>query len=34
MILEMADIRIRPSEQVAFHAAIRRGVEVAKSHVP
>jgi quinol monooxygenase YgiN len=27
MILEMADIRIRPGEQVAFDAAIRRGVE-------
>jgi hypothetical protein len=27
MILEMADIRIRPGEQAAFDAAIRRGVE-------
>ena len=27
MILEMADIRIRPGEQVAFDAAIRSGVE-------
>ena len=27
MILEMADIRIRAGEQVAFDAAIRRGVE-------
>ena len=27
MILEMADIRIRPGEHVAFDAAIRRGVE-------
>ena len=42
MILEMADIRIRPGQQVAFDAAIRSGVEtqiehftlVAKSHAP
>ncbi|MCX8114768.1 MAG: antibiotic biosynthesis monooxygenase [Burkholderiaceae bacterium] len=27
MILEVADIRIRPGEQSAFDAAIRRGVE-------
>ena len=27
MILEMADIRIRAGEQVAFDAGIRRGVE-------
>jgi heme-degrading monooxygenase HmoA len=27
MILEVADIRIRPGEQVAFEAAIRRGTE-------
>ena len=27
MILEMVDIRIRPGEEVAFDAAIRRGVE-------
>jgi hypothetical protein len=27
MILEMADIRIRPGSQAAFDAAIRRGVE-------
>ena len=27
MILEVADIRIRPGEQAAFDAAIRRGVE-------
>ena len=27
MILEMADIRIRPRQQVAFDAAIRCGVE-------
>ena len=27
MILEMADIRIRPGEQAAFDAAIQHGVE-------
>ena len=27
MILEVADIRIRPGEQAAFEAAVRQGVE-------
>ena len=27
MILEIADIRIRPGEQAAFDAAIRRGID-------
>ena len=34
MILEMADIRIRPGEQVAFDAAIRRGVETVIAKAP
>ena len=32
MILEMADIRIRPDEQAAFDTAIRRGVETVIAH--
>lgn len=31
MILEIADIRIRPGEQAAFDAAIRRGVRTVIS---
>ena len=32
MILEMADIRIRPGEQAVFDAAVRRGVETVIAH--
>lgn len=32
MILELADIRIRPGEQVAFDEAIRRGLTTVIAH--
>jgi heme-degrading monooxygenase HmoA len=32
MILELADIRIQPGQQLAFEQAIQRGVETVVSH--
>lgn len=34
MILEVADIRIRPGEQAAFEEAIQRGLDTVARHAP